>query len=380
MGSDLLAASGPDTGAVLDPRARAGSAAVTLADVAALAGVSLSTASRVLNGSTRRVSEARRQRVLDAAARLDYSANAAAQAVARGTTNTIGLVVSDIADPFFSTIAAGLMRAAEAHRLVVTMACTFHHPERELDYVAALRGQRARAAVLVGSRVDDRGLHARLAAEIASFERAGGRVAMISQQKLPVDTVVIENRAGARDLARKLYGLGHRRFAVLAGPPELLTARDRLAGFRQGLERSGVTLPSVNIVHGPFTRDGGYMAMQHVLRRGLDVGCVFAVNDVMAVGAMAALREHGSREHGSRDHSARDQDARRTGGIAVAGFDDIEWLRDVVPSLTTVRLPLGDVGEAALDLVLQPPAERPRIRRVQGEVVLRASTALRRAR
>jgi LacI family transcriptional regulator len=209
---------------------------------------------------------------------------------------------------------------------------------------------------------------------------------MVSQQKLPVDTVVIENRAGARELAKELCGLGHRRFAVLAGPPELLTARDRVAGFRQGLERSGVPLPSVNIVHGPFTRDGGYMAMQDVLRRGLDVGCVFAVNDVMAVGAMAALREHGAREHGSRDHGSRDHGsrdhgqrepgARRAGGVAVAGFDDIEWLRDVVPSLTTVRLPLAEVGAAALDLVLQPPADRPRVRRVQGEVVLRASTSL----
>jgi LacI family transcriptional regulator len=346
--------------------ARGPSAAVTLADVAAMAGVSLSTASRVLNGSTRRVSDARRQRVLDAAGQLGYSANTAAQAVARGTTNTVGLIVSDIADPFFSTIAAGLMRAAEAHRLVVTMACTFHHPERELDYVAALRGQRARAAVLVGSRVDDRELQDRLGTEIASFERAGGRVVMVSQPKLPVDTVVIENRAGARDLARELCGLGHRRFAILAGPPELLTARDRVAGFRQGLTRSGVTVPSVNIVHGPFTRDGGYMAMQDVLRRGLDVGCVFAVNDVMAVGAMAALRDHGQRDAGPRPLD----------GIAVAGFDDIEWLRDVVPSLTTVRLPLSEVGAAALDLVLQPPADRPRVRRVQGQVVLRPSTSL----
>ncbi len=373
MGSDLLTAAGRAAGGPVARPERA-APAVTLADVAALAGVSPSTASRVLNGSTRRVSEARRQRVLDAAAQLDYSANAAAQAVARGTSNTIGLVVSDIADPFFSTIAAGLMRAAEAHHLVVTMGCTFRNPDRELEYVATLRGQRARAAVLVGSRVDDRGLHTRLGAEIASFERAGGRVVMVSQQKLPVDTVVLENRAGARELARELCGLGHRKFAVLAGPPELLTARDRVAGFRQGLERSGVPLPPVNIVHGPFTRDGGYMAMQDVLRRGLDVGCVFAVNDVMAVGAMAALREHGTRDHGQREPGARR--AAGVASLAVAGFDDIEWLRDVVPSLTTVRLPLADVGAAALDLVLQPPADRPRVRRVQGEVVLRASTSL----
>jgi LacI family transcriptional regulator len=297
--------------------------------------------------------------VLSAAAELGYSANAAAQAVARGTANTLGLVVSDIGDPFFSTIADGLMRAAEPYRIVVTMACTFHQPERELDYLAALRGQRARAAVIVGSRVDDRRMQDRLGAEIASFERAGGRVVMVSQHKQPVDTVVIENRAGARDLATALCELGHRQFAILAGPPDLITARDRVAGFRQGLERLGVSLTSVTITHGPFTRDGGYAAMDDLLRRGLGRTCVFAVNDVMAVGAMAALRDHG---------------ARLPADFAIAGFDDIVWLRDVVPSLTTVRLPLSDVGACALDMALRPPANRPRVRRISGEVVLRAST------
>jgi LacI family transcriptional regulator, galactose operon repressor len=334
-------------------------AAVTLLDVAKAAGVSLATASRALNGSTRRVRPDLQERVLAAADALHYSANAQAQAMARGSTNIVGLVLSDVADPYFSSIAAGAIRAAEGHRLVVTMACTFGREERELDYVTALRGQRARALIIVGSRVQNRDLNERLAGEVRSFEQSGGRVAFVSQRRIPADTVVVENRAGARALAEALCGLGHRRFAILAGRSDLLTARDRCTGFREGTARAGVRIGADDIVHGGFTRDGGYAAMIELLDRGLDATCVFAVNDVMAVGAMAALRDRG---------------VPLPGGMAVAGFDDIAPLRDVTPALTTVRLPLEELGARALEMVLQPPAEQPRVRRVRGEVVLREST------
>jgi LacI family transcriptional regulator len=338
---------------------RGTSPSVTLLDVARAAGVSLATASRALNGSTRKVRPDLQERVLAAADALQYSANAQAQAMARGRTNIVGLVVSDIGDPYFSTIAAGAIRAAEQHRLVVTIACTFGREERELDYVAALRSQRARAVIVVGSRVQDRGLNDRLGNEVRTFEQSGGRVAFVSQRRIAADTVVLENRAGARALAEELCGLGHRRFAVLAGRPDLLTARDRGTGFREGAARAGVHIAQEDIVHGGFTRDGGYAAMLELLDRGIDATCVFAVNDVMAVGAMAALRHRG---------------VALPSEMAVAGFDDIETLRDVTPALTTVRLPLEDLGVWALDMVLQPPAEQPRVRRVRGEVVVREST------
>lgn len=334
-------------------------ASVTLLDVARAAGVSLATASRALNGSTRKVRPDLQERVLAAADALHYSANAQAQAMARGRTNLVGLIVSDVGDPYFSTIAAGAIRAAEDHRLVVTMACTFGREERELDYLAALRSQRARAVIVAGSRVNDKALLDRLGDEVRSFEQSGGRVAFISQRRIEADTVVLENRAGARALAEELCGLGHRRFAVLAGRADLLTARDRCAGFREGVARAGGRIDPSDIVHGGFTRDGGYEAMNELLDRGTDATCVFAVNDVMAVGAMAALRDRG---------------VPLPSGMAVAGFDDIGTLRDVSPALTTVRVPLEDLGVWALDMVLQEPADQPRVRRVRGEVVLREST------
>src|SRR5690606_5948009 len=165
------AARGPERGVrCLHPRGHGGrpemsergertpGASVTLLDVAKAAGVSLATASRALNGSTRRVRPDLQERVLAAAEALHYSANAQAQAMARGRTNIVGLVLSDVADPYFSSIAAGAIRAAEEEHLVVTMTCTFGREERELDYLAALRGQRARAVIIVGSRVQNREL------------------------------------------------------------------------------------------------------------------------------------------------------------------------------------------------------------------------------
>ncbi|TLP52159.1 LacI family DNA-binding transcriptional regulator [Microbispora triticiradicis] len=331
--------------------------AVTLEDVARRAGVSLATASRAINGSARKVRPEIRERVEQAARDLDYAANAQAQAVARGRTDVVGLVVQDIEDPYFSSIAAGAMRVAEANGLMVCIASAGRRPDKEIEYVAALRRMRAAAIVIAGSRTDDRDALARLGAEVDAFERSGGRAVLIGQRRLPVDTLVVANRSGARDLATRLTGLGYRSFGVLAGPRGLLTAVDRLAGFAEGLRKAGVALSRDAVVHGEFTRDGGHAAMLELLARGRSVECVFAVNDVMAVGAIAALRTLG---------------LERT--VAVAGFDDITTLRDVIPALTTVRLPLVEIGETALEMVLREPSGRPRYQRIVGEVVLREST------
>lgn len=333
---------------------------VTLADVARRAGVSLSTASRVINGSQRQVTPELEQRVTAAAAALGYRPNAQAQALARSASNVVGLVVHDITDPYFSQIAAGAMQVADAHGLIVMLGNTFRDPQREVDYASMLRTQRVRAIITAGTRTSSRVMTARLAAELQGFEAAGGRVACVSQPRMPFDTVVPENRAGARELARRLTALGHRRFAVLAAPRTSLTSQERLAGFRDGLAEAGRKLPAEAIAEGPLSRDGGYAAARELLARGLDVTCIFAVTDVMAVGAMAALRERGTGVPGE---------------ISVAGFDDIATLRDLTPPLTTVRLPLHEMGVRAAELALgQPDGQRPRLVRVPGEVVIREST------
>jgi len=335
---------------------------VTLADVAHAAGVSLATASRALSGATGRTVRADlKARVLQAAVDLNYSPNANAQAMVRGTTTTVGLIVHDIADPFAAAVASGVMAVAAERNLIVTIASTMWDPETEIRHVEALRRQRARAVILAGSRFADEGTQDRLAAEVAGITAAGGRVSAIGQKALAVNTLVMENAGGARQLARVLWSLGYRSFAVLAGPEFLQTSEERLTGFREGLsDCGGSELPNENIIGTQLTRDGGYVAMTELLDRDVDVEAVFAVNDVMAVGAMAALREQGHRVPGD---------------MALAGFDDIATLRDVRPPLTTVRLPLVQMGRRALELALnQLPGQEPVALSVTGEVVVRAST------
>lgn len=331
----------------------------TLHDVAREAGVSLATASRSLNGSTRRVNEEFRQRVLAAAAKLDYSPNLSAQAVARGTSMTVALLVADITDPYFSQIAAGVVREADHEGLIVTMAATERDPERELALVRSLRGQRPRVMILAASRRDDEPTSAALADELRAFEANGGRVAFISSNELPFRTVSLDNTAGGEALARALVDAGYRDFAAIAGPEGLRTADDRFRGFTAGLAASGISIEPTRIVRPDFTRDGGYDGMGALIERGLDdIELVFAVNDVMAVGAMSAIRDAGL-------VPGRD--------IAVAGFDDIPTVRDVTPPLSTVRIPLDEVGRRALRLALGAPGEIDE-QPVPTEVVLREST------
>ncbi|GAB3212870.1 LacI family DNA-binding transcriptional regulator [Marinactinospora endophytica] len=334
---------------------------VTLEQVARHAGVSLATASRVLNGSTRQVGEKLRERVTASAHELGYLANASAQTLARNTSTLVGLVVHDIADPYFSSIAAGMTEVAEEQGLVVVLGTTGRAARREAQLLATLRSHRARAVVLVGSRTIDEASTRQLAEEVDRFTAQGGRVACVSQEGLPADTIVPDNRAGAAELARRLTQQGHRRFAILAGPTDLRTARDRLDGFHAALSQAGAELAPHNVVHGAFTRDGGYESTRRLLAGGTDATCLFVVNDVMATGAMAALREAGIRVPED---------------LSVAGFDDIPTLRDLTPALTTVRLPLEWMGREAARLALEDEAPaHPRTVAVSGEVVLRESTA-----
>jgi LacI family transcriptional regulator len=346
------------------PRSRVTLQKVTLQDVADRAGVSLTTASRVLSNGPRQVGQNLADRVRQAAADLGYTANLQARAVATGHSTMVGVVVHDIADPYFATIAAGLIEVADTHRLLVCMSSTSATEAAEREYVALMRAQRARAVILIGSRTDDAAARAALRAEIAAFTGSGGRAVCVGQDLLGVDTILPENAAGAQALARAMVALGHRRFAVLAGPRGLLTARDRLDGFRAGLAAWSVPPGEARVVHGAFSRDGGYEAMSAVLAAGEPrPDCVFAVTDVMAMGALARLRAGGLRVPAD---------------VALAGFDDIRTLRDVDPPLTTVRLPLKQMGEMAANLILSdadPARGQPRVIPVPGEVILRDSTS-----
>ncbi|MDR0417362.1 MAG: LacI family transcriptional regulator [Propionibacteriaceae bacterium] len=335
---------------------------ITLNDVAHAADVSLATASRAINGSpNRRVRADLRERVLAASERLGYTPDANAQAVARGRTTSLGLIVHDIADPYFSAIAAGVARAADAAGFQVTLASTQNRPSREVELVRLLQSQRSRAIILVGGRYSDTDA-ARLTDVLANHRAAGGAAVVIGQPLPGVDTVAVDNRGGAAALAKRLHDLGYRRPILFGGPDGHLTARARREGFTAVFAELGAPIPSHRLISGGFTHDDGEAAFLQLWERDggrLDGDVVFAVNDVMALGALAAARDVGAEVPES---------------VALAGFDDIPTLRDVVPRLTTVAIPLTQVGEWATALALSQPEAEARVRTVPAEVVVRDST------
>lgn len=346
-----------DTNSALGDEPNVNASVPTLADVARHAGVSLATASRALNGSTRIVNPELKAKVEASARELHYTANVQAQAVARGTSRTVALVLGDIADPYFSAVAAGVADAAARHRLVVTMATAGTEPEHVVETIAALRGQRPTAVIVVGSRYVDEVTEAAIAEELRGVEAQGGRVALIGAQANGFRVVPVLNADGASALADALVERGYSDFAVLAGPSSLTTPADRTRGFLAGLAGHGIHPDPASIVNGGFSRQAGYRDMIALLDAGMRPQCVFAVTDVMALGAMTAMRERGLTPGAD---------------IAVAGFDDIEVLQDVVPSLTTVSLPLRELGERSLEVALaDAPSELEPFR---GEVTLRDST------
>jgi LacI family transcriptional regulator, galactose operon repressor len=328
---------------------------VTLDDVARRAGVSQPTASRVLNGSARKVAESYRERVLAAARELGYTPNLPAQAMARGTSRTIALVLSLISDPYFSAMAAEIMKQAKALGLHVSIAATERQADRELDLVRELRGQRPRAIILAGSGYVDPPSARQLIDELHRYEQTGGRVVLISRSDLPFERVEFDNHEGARQLARDLAGRGYRNCLVLGSATPLLSMKQRAQGFVQGLADCGISAARVHYPDFSWTgaRDFVRGLSDDVLR---DLQLVFAVTDDMALGAFAGLRDRG---------------LRIPDDLGVAGFDDISTLRDVVPPLTTVHVALDTVAEEA---VLRATTSDFTRRTIPTHPVLRAST------
>lgn len=311
----------------------------TLHDVAREAGVSLATASRVLNGSERKVAESYRERVEKAAEELGYTANASAQATARGTSAAIALLVADIADPYFGLIASGVARGADEEGLIVTIATTERDPAREAKILRALRGQRPRGVILAASRTDAG--ESGTTAELAAFRALGGRTVTFGSGG--DRSIRIDNRGGAERLGREMAGLGYRRAIAIAAADGVRTSDDRLAGFTAGFAAGGGSVERT--YRGTFERESGAASMAQALADGVDAGTlIFTLSDVVAIGAMKTIREAG-----------------RTVGtdIAVTGFDDVPVSRDVTPQLTTVRVPLSDLGYQAFRATVDAEWEQP---------------------
>ncbi len=334
----------------------------TLADVGALAGVSSATASRVLNGDGRRVAEQLRLRVLAAAEQLDYIPNAHAQALMRVDTRTVGVLTFDMNNPYFVEICTGIFGVAKETGRLVTLGNVGGVPDDELRYVALLRSQRVGSLILTGSGSTDPAHNARMRAQLTGFRGAGGRVALIGRHGVEGDVVRPDNVGGALAAAEALLELGHTDVGVISGASIVTVTEDRAGGFMDVYAAAGHAIPPERVVPGNFLRQGGARAMATLLERVPEITAVYCINDAMAMGALGQLREHGIDVPGR---------------MSVMGFEDTVLARDITPALSTVHVPMTDIGEAAMRLLLEPRSDVPRTVSFPTAVCLRGTTASR---
>lgn len=337
------------------PRSRS---ALRLSDVAERAGVSLATASRSLAGRDG-VSEAVAAHVREVALQIGYVANIHARTLAGGATSTVGLIVHEIGDPYFSEIASGVIGVAAQRGLTVQICHSGRDPGNELHQIRTLIAHRTDAIIIAGSGYTDPTLQHESNRVLLDFQNSGGRVAVIGRHHLSADAVLPDNAPAGKAIGAHVLGLGHRRIGVLAGSPALTTVADRLAGIDMSLHALGLSLADLPVIHTAFTRDGGAAGAERLLAEHPDVTAIIALNDAMAIGVLSVLRSRG---------------VAVPGHISVAGFDDVTVAADLAPSLTTVRLPMTGMGATALTMALKPPSARRRRKHTGHELMARDST------
>ena len=312
-------------------RQSAPSRSTTSWTVAREAGVSQSTVSRALRGDPRVRADTRR-RIDEAAQRLGYVPNAVASTLATSSTRTIGVVVADLTNPFFPSLLTPV-----------------HDELRLMGYRVILFAERT--DIPTGqealSRLLDRSIDGVLVTTATLDSRFADRllardlpVVLLNRyiDGLDVDRAVADNHEGGRLAGRHLLGLGHRRIAVIRGPSNTSTSRDRHAGFAEALAAAGVSLPPELVREGPYAHQSGYQYARELLRLDDPPTAIFCGNDVVAFGVIDASLSMG---------------VPVPDGVSVLGFDDVPMAAWEVFQLTTVRQPLGDMARAAARMLAE---------------------------
>jgi LacI family transcriptional regulator len=303
----------------------------TVADVATKAGVSVSTAARVLSGNGY-ASEATRRLVLEAAKGLGYVPNQIARSLRTRRTRLIGLLIGDVENSFYSVIARHVEAVAKGAGYHVVLCNSDDEPEIEREYLQLLEGMHVDAVIVTPTSKNRRSLKHLLDNEIVIVQvdrRVDG---------LNADAIVVDNEAGAASAVSHLIEEGHSLIGILTGELTVPTARQRLAGYERALVEHGIEVRPELIRSGSFHRDHAIEDAMALISATPTPTAVFAANNILAEGLLAALGREGLRV--PRD-------------MSVVSFDDLEWMAMVDPPLTTVRQPTRDMARGAAELVLR---------------------------
>lgn len=312
--------------------------AIRIKDVAAAVGVSDATVSLALSGNPR-ISAATRDRVLRAADALGYRPNSAARALRTDTTRTLGLIVSDVANPFFAELAGEIERQAEAQGYSVLLCNSDEDPGRQDNYLLnMLAGRQADAVIVVPTAAMTPGLRAAGAqrAKLVLLDRpitvAGSSAAAKHLRQLPA---VRADIAGAvAEAAEMLHQLGHRRVGIVAAPQDTPLGRQRRAELRKALVVAGIAPRDVLVEEGDFRADSGFTAGQALLSARRPPSAIVACDGLMGVGVLKAARAAGLRV----PHD-----------VSLLCFDDAPWFELFDPPLTAIAQPVAELARMAVD-------------------------------
>jgi LacI family transcriptional regulator len=327
----------------------------TIADVAKRAGVSVSTAARVLSGRGYAADETRRL-VLDAAKELGYVPNQIARSLRTRQTNMVGLLIGDVENSFYSVIAKNVESVAKDAGYHVVLCNSDDDPAVEREYLKLLEAMHVDALVVTPTRKNRRYL-AHLLDKGMVIVQVDRRV-----EGLAADAILVDNEAGAMSAVSSLVEAGHREIGILAGDIEVPTARQRLAGYERALREHGIVVRKELIKTGSFHRNHAIEDATELIRVVPAPTAVFAANNILAEALLIAIEEEGLRV--PRD-------------ISLVAFDDVQWMSMVEPGVTAVRQPIADLARSAAELVFRRLREggdgRPTTITFRTELVSRAS-------
>lgn len=330
------------------------SASTTISHVAAKAGVSTATVSRVLAGTTR-VSEALHGKVTRAARELDYRPNRIARNLRVRATRTIGVVIPDILNPFFTSVVRGIEDVLQAEDYTLLLGNSDGQKEREHLYLDTLRAEGVAGILFVPTNGQE--------GAYRSLGGAGIPIVAIdrSPDGLAVDLVTVTNEEGAHSAVAHLAGVGWKRIALITGPAHLNVAQEREHGYRRALTEAGLTFDPALVRSADFREQGGYDAMSSLLMLPERPTAVFVANNLMALGALHAIGDAGL-------DIPRD--------LGIVSFDDVPWGAWLRPPLTVVDQPTYDLGASAANILLNRLGDPDRAFRkvvLQTRLIVRAS-------
>ena len=309
---------------------------VSIKDVALHAGTSIATVSRILNNVGYPVSDELRAKVEKAIKELGYRPNRMAQNLRSKQTQSIGLIVRDISESYFSTIAKGVTEEASSRGLMPLVCSSKRNPKLELEYMRTLAQYQVAGIILAGAGWQDDDFRKRMESVIADLRVQGVRVIGCAPQTVPMPCALVDNFSVGVQAFRVLHELGHTHFAVIGGEADNISNIHRVTGFTEEAKKHGCSWVES---HWEFSWQHGYGSLAAAIEKDPEITAIYATNDNIAVGALRFLEESGRKVPGE---------------FSVLGTGDITVAPYTFPALSTFRLPFGELGAVAVKMIFDP--------------------------